>query len=149
MKFATALATLAVVAFGVTAVVAQQDPIAARKALMKANGQAAGASVEDGQGRGAVRPGHGAEGVRDLPGCRGQDCRVCSRTIPRPAAKPRASPKIWENMADFDAKFAKFGEDCQGGGSLGKGSSTASRPRWRVVGKDCDGCHENYRVKKS
>ena len=43
MRFATALAAVAVVAFGVTAVLAQQDPIAARKALMKANGQNAAA----------------------------------------------------------------------------------------------------------
>ena len=33
---------VAVVALGVTAVAAQQDPIAARKALMKANGAQAG-----------------------------------------------------------------------------------------------------------
>jgi cytochrome c556 len=50
MRFATALAAVAVVAFGVTAVLAQQDPIAARKALMKANGQKCGRSIQDGQG---------------------------------------------------------------------------------------------------
>lgn len=42
MRFATALVAVAVVAFGVTAGVAHQDPIAASKALMKANGQNAG-----------------------------------------------------------------------------------------------------------
>ena len=42
MRFATALAAVAVVAFGVTAGVARQDPIAARTAQMKANGQNAG-----------------------------------------------------------------------------------------------------------
>ena len=47
MKFASAVVAVAVVAvvaaLGATVVLAQQDPIAARKALMKANGQGAGA----------------------------------------------------------------------------------------------------------
>ena len=42
MKFVSAFAVVAVFALGTTAVSGQQDPIAARKALMKANGQAAG-----------------------------------------------------------------------------------------------------------
>ena len=45
MKFASAVAAVAesLLAWGATVVLAQQDPIAARKALMKANGQGAGA----------------------------------------------------------------------------------------------------------
>lgn len=48
MKFSTfcAAAAVAVVSIAATAVVAQQDPIAARKALMKESGQATAAVVK-------------------------------------------------------------------------------------------------------
>ena len=46
MRFATALAAVVVVALGVTAAVAQQDPIEARKPLMKANGRHAGIVIK-------------------------------------------------------------------------------------------------------
>ena len=51
MKIISAFAAVAIVALGTTAVSSQQDPIAARKALMKANGQAAGGPGKNGQGR--------------------------------------------------------------------------------------------------
>ena len=43
ISYAFAVAAVAVVTFGATAVLAQQDPIAARKPLVKANGQNAAA----------------------------------------------------------------------------------------------------------
>ena len=43
MKIVSAFAAVVIFALGTTAVSSQQDPIAARKAIMKSNGQAAGA----------------------------------------------------------------------------------------------------------
>ncbi|MGB8066936.1 MAG: hypothetical protein WCF38_04430 [Pseudolabrys sp.] len=42
MKIVSAFAAVVIFALGTTAVSSQQDPIAARKAIMKSNGQAAG-----------------------------------------------------------------------------------------------------------
>ena len=42
MKIVSAFAAVVILALGTTAVSSQQDPIAARKAMMKSNGQAAG-----------------------------------------------------------------------------------------------------------
>ena len=42
MKIVSAFAAVVILALGTTAVSSQQDPIAARKAIMKSNGQAAG-----------------------------------------------------------------------------------------------------------
>src|SRR3989304_2239601 len=44
--YAFSVAALAIVAFGATAVLAQQDPIEARKAMMKGNGQATAAAAK-------------------------------------------------------------------------------------------------------
>ena len=51
---------VAAIALGVTAAIAQQDPIAARKALMKANGDHGKIGAGHDQGRDAVRSGQGA-----------------------------------------------------------------------------------------
>ena len=59
-----------------------------------------------------------------------------------------ASPKIWENKADFDAHIATFAKTVTDAKSSVKdlGTLKAAVP---VIGKACGGCHETYRIKKS
>lgn len=57
-----------------------------------------------------------------------------------------ASPKIWQNKADFDAKLAAFvkaAEENKGGVTNLDGMKVA----FQNVSKTCDACHETYRVK--
>lgn len=57
----------------------------------------------------------------------------------------RAAPAIWENMDDFKAKAAKFAKEA-------KESVTdlaSFKAKFSAVGKDCGGCHEDYRTKKN
>ncbi len=96
---------------------AQQDPIAARKALMKANGDQAKIGAAMAKGEAPFDLGRGAEDFRDVRGCGGEDAGAVPGQLRRPAAIPRADPKIWENMADFKAKFVKFGEDAKAAGA--------------------------------
>jgi cytochrome c556 len=60
-----------------------------------------------------------------------------------------ASPKIWENMADVKARFAKLASDAK----AAQGSVTdleSFKATFGSIGKqDCGGCHELYRIKKS
>jgi len=146
-KFATALATLAVVAFGVTAVVAQQDPIAARKALMKANGQAAGGLSKMVKGEAPFDLAAAQKAFATF-----QDAAAKMPNLFPPnsttGGETAASPKIWENMADFKAKFVKFGEDSKAAAASVKDLDTL-KAAMGIVGKDCGGCHEIYRIKKS
>jgi len=59
-----------------------------------------------------------------------------------------ASPKIWENRADFDAKIASFAKVVTEAKSKIKDldSLKATVPG---IGKECGGCHETFRVKNS
>ena len=57
-----------------------------------------------------------------------------------------ASPKIWQNKADFDAKLAAFvkAADENKGGAKDLDSMKVA---FQNVTKACDACHETYRVK--
>ena len=147
MRFATALATVAVVAFGVTAVVAQQDPIAARKALMKANGQNAGALSKMAKGEAPFDLATAKKAFATF-----QDAAAKMPNLFPPNSKTggetAALPKIWEEMADVKVRFAKLGEDAK----AAEASVTdldSLKVALGAVGKNCGGYHETYRMKKS
>ena len=57
-----------------------------------------------------------------------------------------ASPKIWQNKADFDAKLAAFVKAADENKNGAKDLDTF-KVAFQNVSKACDACHENYRVK--
>ena len=140
---------LAVAAFalGVTAVVAQQDPIAARRALMKANGEQAQIGNKMAKG----------EEPFDLA-----RAKKVFETYQNAAAKApnlfpdnsktggdtAALPAIWENKADFEAKLAKLGTDAKAA-EAGVTDLDTFKVRFSEVVKNCGGCHQLYRQKKT
>jgi cytochrome c556 len=149
MKLVTAfvVAAVAVATFGATAVVAQQDPIAARQALMKANGKAAGAIAKMVKG----------EAPFDLAVAKQSFAHFQEAAAKMPALFPptsktggetRASPKIWESMDDFKARFVKLGADAKAAEASVKDLDSLKAALGNL-GKDCGGCHETYRIKKS
>src|SRR5947208_2700512 len=98
-------------ALGITAVAAQ-DPIAARKALMKSTGQQAGSGAAMVKG----------EAPFDLAKAKAVFVAFQDTAAKAPALFPDTSktggetaalPKIWENKADFDARLTKFGADAK------------------------------------
>src|ERR1700688_4604182 len=137
----------AVLAIGITAIIAQEDPIKARKALMKENGDQA--KIGAGMAKG--------EQPFDLAKAKAIFAQFSDAAAKMPSLFPdnsktggdtEALPKIWESMDDFKAKFVKFGLDAKAAES-----SVADLDSFKVaftaVGKNCGGCHETYRVKKS
>ena len=60
----------------------------------------------------------------------------------------RASPKIWLNKKDFDAKAAAFAKAVAEKHDTAKSSLDGLRTAIPVVGKACDNCHEDYRLSK-
>jgi cytochrome c556 len=147
MKFVTALAVAGIVAFGATAVIAQSDPIAARKALMKETGAATGAVTKMVKG----------EAPFDLATAKKSFATYQDVAAKMPALFPdnsktggetTASPKIWEANADFKARFVKFGADAKAADASVKDLDSL-KAAMSEMGKNCGGCHETYRVKKS
>jgi cytochrome c556 len=137
----------AVVALGVTAVVAQTDPIAARKALMKANGDNTKIAV-------AMMKG---EAPFDLAKAQTAFATYQDAAKKMPDLFPDTSktggdtaalPAIWDHMDDVKARFQKLGDDAATAAAATKDldSFKASFP---AVTKNCGGCHETYRAKKS
>jgi cytochrome c556 len=59
-----------------------------------------------------------------------------------------AAPKIWEDMADFKARFVKLGNDAKAASASVKDVDSL-KAAFSTVGNNCNGCHEIYRLKKS
>ena len=57
-----------------------------------------------------------------------------------------ASPKIWENKADFEARFAAWNKDVKVAAADTKDLETF-KVAFGNVGKACGSCHNVYRVK--
>ena len=135
--------SLAAAAVGVTAAIAQSDPVAQRKALMKANGQNAGAvnRMVRGEDPFDVAKVNAAfvqwsETAQKLPALFPQP--------PQSGETTRALPKIWETRSDFDARIAAFTKAV----SDHKDKVTSLdqlKVAYPQISKTCGDCHEPYR----
>lgn len=143
MRFVLAVAALAL---GAT-VVNAQDPIAARKALMKATG------------------GQAAQGAKFMKGEEPFDlakAQAIFAQYQKTAAEAQplfpdssktggdtaALPTVWEKKPDFEAKLVKFGAEAKDAAAKVK-DMDSFKAAFPEVMKNCGGCHENYRAKKS
>jgi cytochrome c556 len=138
---------VAAVALGITAVTAQQDPIAARRALMKANGEQAAIGNKMSKG----------EEPFDLAKAKKVFATYQDAAAKAPDLFPDTSktggdtaalPAIWENKADFNAKLTKLGSDAKGAEAAVKDLDTFKAQFTEVV-KNCGGCHQTYRLRKT
>ena len=138
---------VAVIAFCAGAAIAEQDPIAARRALMKADGDQAkiGASMMKGETPFDLDKAHRVfaafEEATKAPSLFPDNSKTGGDTA--------AKPEIWENTDDFKARLAKLGTDAKD--ALAKVNDLDSfKAAFGAIGKnDCGGCHEKYRIKKS
>ena len=140
------------VIFGVSVAIAQESAIKERKTLMKANGDQAkiGAAMVKG------------EKPFDLQAAQKmfatfQDAAAKMPNLFPADSKPsenstddfNAGPKVWENMADFKDRFAKFGQDAKAAAASVKDLDSLKAAFTNIGKNDCGGCHEIYRLKKS
>jgi cytochrome c556 len=143
-----AVFAFAVIALGLGVAVAQQDPIAARKALMKTNGDEAkiGAAMLKGEAPFELEKAQKIfaswqDAAAKMPALFPDNSKVGGETA--------ADPKIWENMDDFKARFAKFGVDAKDAAAKVTDLDSFKAAFGNIGKNDCGGCHEKYRVKKS
>ena len=142
----TVLATMAL-AIGVTAVAAQSDPIAARKALMKANGDQAkiGAAMAKGEAPFDLEKAKKVFTTFEESGDKAQNLFPDNS---KTGGETAALPKIWEDKADFNAKLAKLAADSKAA-AASITDLDSFKAVWTGVIKQCGGCHETYRQKKT
>jgi cytochrome c556 len=139
---------IAGIALGVGAAIAQQDPIAARKALMKANGDQAkiGVAMIKGEAPFDIEKVHKIfatleDAAAKMPSLFPDNSKEGGETA--------ADPKIWANMDDFKARFAKFGADAKDANAKVTDLDSFKAAFGNIGKNDCGSCHEQYRVKKS
>ncbi|HEY9361246.1 MAG TPA: cytochrome c [Xanthobacteraceae bacterium] len=142
----TALA-VAVLAFGATALVAQSDPIAARKALMKANGDQNRVATEMLEGK---RPFNLDEAKKVLATFAetGEKAPALFPDDSKTGGDTAALPAVWENKSDFQAKLAKFAHDSKAALDATK-DLDSFKVQITEVRKNCGGCHQTYRKRTS
>ena len=134
---------VAIIAAGVTAVVAQNNPIAERKALMKANNDNARNLVKMTRGE---EP-YDAAKVNAAFAQWAETAQKFAALFPdnsKTGDNTRATPKIWENRSDFEAKVAAFGKAVADNRDKAKNVDEL-KVALGNVSKTCDSCHELYR----
>lgn len=141
------------IALGLSIAVAQGDPIKERKALMKSNGDQAKIASEMAKG----------DKPFDLAAAQKVFATFENAAAKMPNLYPDSSkseadsaaaddfspsPKVWENMADFKARFAKFGDDAKAAAASVKDVDSLKAALGNIGKNDCGSCHQEYRLKK-
>ena len=132
-------------ACGMGGVLAAVDVIAQRRALMHDDGIAAKKLFD--MNKGAI--------PFDLATAQASLSKLAGAAAGSPALFPddsktgggtAALPAIWENKADFNARFEKFGKDVAAAIAATKDEASfkAAAP---AVFQNCGGCHELYKAK--
>jgi cytochrome c556 len=147
----SALTVFATIALGASVALAQQDPIKERKELMKNNADQAkiGAAMVKG------------EEPFDLAKAQKIFAAFENTATKAPALFPEnsidqataddpytAKPEIWQNMDDFKARLAKFGDDAKAASTNVKDLNSFKAAFANIGKNDCGGCHDKYRLKK-
>ena len=138
---------VAVVALAATALVAQTDPIKARKDLMEANGKQSKAGNDMVQGKQPFNL-DAAKKVFAAFQEAGEKEPALFPDTSKTGGKTAALPAIWDNKADFDARFAKFASDSKAAIEATKDLDTF-KAQFTEVTKNCGGCHQVYRKKET
>ena len=135
---------------GIGAVAAQQDQVKTTQAMMKGNGKNAGALAAMVKGE---KPYDQAtvdaalvqfeDTVKKFPTLFPESIKGM-----KPEGDFSYSPKIWEDKAGFQEHIASFGKAVADAKGKIKDLDTL-KVTLPVIGKQCGGCHETYRLKNT
>jgi cytochrome c556 len=136
---------LAGLGLGLTAVMAQSNPITERQQTMKGVGGATreGAAMAKGE---AAFDAAKAQAIFKTYADAAKKMPTLFPDSSRTGGETTAAPKIWEDQAGFKAAFAKFETDAAAGASVA--NLDGFRTAFGAATKNCGTCHEVYRIKK-
>ena len=132
-------------ACGITAVLADTDPIAERRELMKHDGEAAKTLFGMSKGKIPFDLATVKESLKTL----NEGATKTATLFPdssKTGGGTAALPAIWQNKADFNARFVKFAKDVAAAqaGIVDEASFKKLAP---AVFQNCGSCHELYKAK--
>ncbi|QPC87173.1 cytochrome C556 [Mesorhizobium sp. NBSH29] len=138
---------ISLLALGATAALA--GPIEDRQAIMKANGKAMGTLSAIIKGE---KP-FDAALVLDTLKVLNDDAEKFDPAVLFPVGSETggdttASPKIWEDMAGFQAAVDKFKADTAAAVAAAPQDVDGLKAVMDTVGSNCASCHQGFRVKK-
>ena len=142
---------VAALALWATAVIAQSNPIQERNALMKSMWRDGIASSER-----MVRGQEAYDSAKVNAGF-SKMSEIAAKVAPlwpsnsratKPTTDYYASAKLWQHKSDFDAKLAKFAKAVEDNRTKATTDLDGLKAAFEVVNKNCDDCHELYRVKR-
>jgi cytochrome c556 len=138
--------TLGVLAVGMASVMAQNDPIATRKDMMKQVGRANAEVSKISKGDAPFKLETVQAALKTI-----QDA---SRAMPnlfpdntKTGGDTAALPKVWETKADFNTRWEKMGKDAAAASAKIVDEASFKTAYSEVTG-NCGGCHEGYRQKR-
>lgn len=143
-------AVLLGVGLGIGAVSAQQDLVNQRQTMMKENGRNLGGVL------GAMAKGEKPYDQAAIDAALAKlvdNAKALAGQFPdstkglKAEGKYSASPKIWDNRADFDSHIVSFTK-ALGEAKAGIKDVETLKAAVPVLGKQCSGCHETYRLKE-
>ena len=134
-------------AVGITAVVAQGDPIAERRNTMKGVGAATRTGNQMVKGETPFDLAKAKEVLQTYANAADRMHTYFPETS-KTGGETTASPKIWENQAEFLARFDAWAKDIKQAADSTK-DLESFRAAFGNVTKACNACHETYRIKKS
>lgn len=137
---------VAAIAIGATAVLAQQDPIAARKALMKANGEQAGIGAKMARGEEPFSVEKAKKVFSTYQGM--ADAHRLWPDTSKTGGDTASLPTIWENRADFEARLTKMANDAKTA-EAAVTDLDSFKAQFTEVQKNCGGCHQTYRQRRT
>ena len=131
---------------GATAVVSAENQHENREAAMKKIGGAMGGLAAIAKGE----KGYDAEVVKASLTTIKETITVFPTYFPDGSQSDDkvASPKIWENKADFEAHAAKLAADADTLLAQLPADQAAVGAAMGTLGKDCGACHQTYRLKE-
>lgn len=140
------LLAVTALAVGLTAAIAQSDIIKERQALMKRSGAQAKIGAQMARGRMPFD----MEKVQAMYAAFEDKANKLPNLFPEGSdtGDTSASPAIWEKPDEFKAAIDKFAADIAAAKASTK-DLESFRKAFPMVAKNCGGCHESFRIKKS
>lgn len=143
------LTTLVIVGLaGTNMAIAQDNPIEKRQKLMEMNGDAMKIVVPMVKGEKEFDAAAAAEAMTKVSTSIEEFVALFPEGT-ETGGNTEALPAIWENKADFESWAPKLKEDAAKAAEAAAGGLDSFRTAFAEVGKDCQGCHEDYRAKKN